>query len=271
MTTRALFRLVAVTALLAAGCGSGSPPSSGAATPTSSISTTASLAIFFMRGSDQIVVQDLTDVGHPTTLSTFGAVLKPRFVSAATLSYTDGNSVFTVPLSGSPRTMVATSDHGIADFAWSPNGKTLAYETIRVSSDAASALELHLVSDGKDRIVGSMPGPPAVYGCETQECADRLNSHFAYSPDGQFISAAQNLRPAFRLWTADGVDRSPAMTDTPFMLVWSGANLYFRDSKGVEVYRNGTVSLTLQGVAWIRPKASPAGDQILYEARDSSG
>ncbi len=55
------------------------------------------------------------------------------------------------------------------------------------------------------------------------------------------------------------------------MSVWSGSSLYFRDSSGVEVWRDGVVSTFLPGVAWITPKASPGGGQIVYEARDTQG
>jgi len=92
----------------------------------------------------------------------------------------------------------------------------------------------------------------------------------SYSPDGRFISWAQNVRPVFRLWGADGRDVTPS-TVVPFMTVWSDAGLYFGDSKGIEVYRTGVVSPFLPGATWIRPKASAGGGQILYEARDGSG
>jgi hypothetical protein len=55
------------------------------------------------------------------------------------------------------------------------------------------------------------------------------------------------------------------------MSVWSGASLYFRDLKGVEVWRDGVVSPFLPGVAWIKPRASSAAGQIVYTARDSNG
>jgi hypothetical protein len=55
------------------------------------------------------------------------------------------------------------------------------------------------------------------------------------------------------------------------MSIWSGSALYFRDAKGVEVWRDGGVSLFLPGVQWIRPKASARGGHIVYEARDASG
>ncbi|MEP6753701.1 MAG: hypothetical protein ABI959_13230, partial [Candidatus Dormiibacterota bacterium] len=60
---------------------------------------------------------------------------------------------------------------------------------------------------------------------------------------------------------------------TPFVqkTVWSGSNFYFQDTKGIDVLRNGAVSTFLPGVAWIRPKASPGGGQIVYETRDAAG
>jgi hypothetical protein len=54
------------------------------------------------------------------------------------------------------------------------------------------------------------------------------------------------------------------------MSVWSGNALYWRDDKGVEMWRDGSQSLVLPGVSWIRPHASPAGGQIVYETRDAN-
>jgi hypothetical protein len=131
-------------------------------------------------------------------------------------------------------------------------------------------MQLHLVTAGKDRIVGSMPGLPSAFGCESQGCADGWDFHLSYSPDGRFITWAQSVTDVFRMWTAAGVDVTPS---TPFvnMSVWSGANFYFGDSKEVKVWRNGVVSTFLPGVAWIRPKASPGGRQIVYETRNAAG
>lgn len=55
------------------------------------------------------------------------------------------------------------------------------------------------------------------------------------------------------------------------MSVWSGSTFYFRDTKGVEMWRSGAESLLLPEVRWIRPRASPAGGQIVYETRDAAG
>ncbi|HXC76961.1 MAG TPA: hypothetical protein VNU19_07910 [Candidatus Acidoferrum sp.] len=116
-----------------------------------------------------------------------------------------------------------------------------------------------------------MPGLPSPgFGCESQGCVDGWDFHLSYSPDGRFITWAQSVTDVFRMWTAAGVDVTPS---TPFvnMSVWSGASLYFDDSKDVKVWRNGVVSTFLPGVVWIRPKASPGGGQIVYETRDASG
>jgi hypothetical protein len=132
-------------------------------------------------------------------------------------------------------------------------------------------MELHLATSGNDRIVvPSIPGPPAVFGCESQSCVDGWDFHFSYSPDGRFISWAQNVIYVFRTWTAAGADVTPRI---PYlsMSVWSGSDLYFQDMHDAKVLRNGVVSPFLPGVRWIRPKASPGGGQIVYETRDTAG
>jgi hypothetical protein len=55
------------------------------------------------------------------------------------------------------------------------------------------------------------------------------------------------------------------------MIAWSGSGLYFRDKRGVEVWRGGTTTLVLPGVSWIAPRASPGTQRIVYETKDSAG
>jgi WD40-like Beta Propeller Repeat len=289
MKTAAWIRGLAVTALLASACGSASTPATGTApSPSASPSTAAStpsatptpasnpcpppsnrcLALVTLRGSNSIVVRDITDIGHAKTISNLGLDLRPQFVSATALSYVDAKrGLLLTPLSGSPRTPIAG---GGEFFTWSPDGKTAAYMSSRANSGGRTTMQLHLVSRGKDGIVSSMPGLPSGFGCESQACADGWDFHLSYSPDGRSITWAQSVTDVFRMWTAAGIDVTPS---TPFvnMSVWSGANFYFEDSKEVKVWRNGVVSTFLPGVVWIRPKASPGGGQIVYETRDASG
>jgi hypothetical protein len=280
MRTAALLRALAATALLTVACGT--TTGSGTATPTVASSPTPKgvcdsahrcLALVTLRGSNAIVVRDITDITHPKTVGSLGEIglppypsAPPQFVSETELSYVDGARIVRVPLSGSPKSTVADSQQ-VVGLRWSPDGEAAAY--MRQISQSKS--ELHLVTAGQDRMLGSVPGLPEVFGCESQECADRWDFVFAYSPDGHFISWAQNVTGVFRIWAADGSDVTPSVPELPFMTVWSGSGLYFRDSKGVEVYRNGAVSTFLPGTAWMFPDASPGGTEIVYEKRDATG
>lgn len=288
-------RTLAVTALMASACGSGttasnapstsafasaSPTASASSSPPASppVSTSPSasptpavnLALVTLRGSTSYVVRDITDINHAKTISNLGPNVRPQFVSATVLSYIDAKrGLLRVPLSGSPRTLVAGRSASWF-FAWSPDGKTVAYMSSRALSGGGTTMQLHLVNAGKDRIMSTMPGLPSGFGCESQTCADGWDFHLAYSPDGRFITWAQNITDVVRMWTAAG--RNVTLPNTFIQkTVWSGSGFYFQDSKGIEVLRNGVVSTVLPRVEWIRPKGSPGGGQIVYETRDASG
>ena len=140
--------------------------------------------------------------------------------------------------------------------------------------------QLHLIAGGHDRMVASTTTYPWGVDCNAQACLDRLDDRTLISPDGAYISFVQNWGgPTLRLWNAQGklllsidsqffASQSRPLGTT--MSVWSGTSLYWRDDKGIQRWRGGTQSLVLPGVAWIRPKGSPAGDKIVYFMRDSS-
>jgi Tol biopolymer transport system component len=270
------FRLLAVTAVMAAACGPGNPPATGSATspaPTnlaaSPSPTSTNLALVTLKGSSSWVVRDLTDINHPKTVSNLGAISAPVFVSGTEISYADNSGLVRTPLAGSPKTIVVKTSQGVGLFAWSPDGRTVVYTTESKPGTAT----VHQLSAGQDRVLGSVPAVPAV-GCETiANCfgADTWDFKLTYSPDGAFISLVTSVAnvSVFRLWSSDGKVLKTSDSQSPFMAAWSGRSLYFRDAKGVEVWRDGTVSSFLPGVAWIRPKASPGGGQIVYETRDA--
>jgi hypothetical protein len=286
MTTKvaAGMRALVVIALLASACSStpaqvtgkaSSPrtafptpnPSSPAASPSCSLPSNPCLALVTLRGSNQVVVRDVTDISHAKTVDATAQYSQGQFVSAHTRSYVEAGVVFSVPVGGSSRTMANTSQY-VTAYAWSPNGDTLAY-----IANGASGMELHLVRGGVDRKVsGSMPPLPAV-GCEvTCPNADVWDLRLLYSPDGSRISFVHSIvKPVFRVWTSDGALLKSFDLQSQSMSVWSGNGLYFRDANGVEVWRDGVISAFMPGVAWIRPKASPGGGQIVYETRDSAG
>jgi hypothetical protein len=75
-----------------------------------------------LRGSDSLVVRDLTDINHPKTASNMGAISGPVFVSGTEISYANETGLFRVPLSGSPKTLVVNHG-GTGD--WSPDGSAV--------------------------------------------------------------------------------------------------------------------------------------------------
>lgn len=227
-----------------------------------SAASNRNLEIVWLKGSQKFVVRDITDILHPTTVSTLGENLgMTQFVSASELSNASRDLV-RMPLSGSPKTTVASPCNGVFGFAWSPDGRSSAYVTDLSDS---SASELHLIGGGLNRAASSMPVVP-ITGC-VAPCGDIVDMRLLYSPDGAYISFASYWgQPLIRIWTPDGklvgaIDRDPADRTGPTMSVWSGNSLFFRDKQGIQVWRDGARSLLLPGVAWIRPKASPGVDR----------
>lgn len=214
------------------------------------------------------MLRDITDINKPFTVSSLGNQVDyaARFVNAAELSDATGDQgLVRMPLSGSPKTVVARC--GFIPFGWSPDGTSVAY--MGPSPDPQRE-ELHLMSSGYDRVVDSTPLPAFGFGCESRGCADNWDSRLLYSPDAAYISFVKQMPvPVFRIWTSNGKLVKSADGSTATMSVWSGNALYWRDDKGVEVWRNGSQALLLPGVSWIRPHASPAGGQIVYETRDA--
>jgi len=270
--------------LLMAACGSGGHPTgaltspSGSPTASASVESSASpsavpavlcsasnrcLALVTLRGSNGVAVRDITDINHPVTVSTL-PTLTPVFVTGTELSYADDTTLYRMPLSGSPKTIVAKAN-GMRLFGWSSDGSTAGYLT---------ADGLHVVTASRDQTFGAPLNEPAgAYGCESYVCGDTWDARLAFSPDGAYISVLVLSGPwtGFRIWSSDGKLLPSPTSQAPTMSVWSGRTFYFRDTNGVEAWRDGVTSVVLPGVQWIRPKSSPAGGGIVYEARDGSG
>ena len=211
------------------------------------------------------MVRDITDISHPRTIATLDVpALTPRFVSATEVSWIGADQWSNLFRSSfAPHSAVEVAACGFL-FDWSPDGTSVTY---------VGGSGLHLLGGGHDRVIASLP-PFPLAGCESQSCADNWQFKLAYSPSGGMISLVESYAPSgfFRIWSADG--RPLANLDSTSqrtMSVWSGSNLYFRDANGVEVWHGGATSPVLPGVAWIAPKASSAGGQILFTVRDGSG
>jgi WD40 repeat protein len=288
-------RFLALIALLAAGCGPATNPVSQAtsspsqnATPTPARgqcdSTHRCLALVTLRGSDNLVVRDISDLDHPSTVANLGPVTAVggygeaviQFVSATELTSLLNGGIVKMPLSGSPKTPVPGSAKDAAEPAWSPDGTSVAYTTQRGSYESGDVkLDVHLLSSGTDRIVGSTPGL-GIGGCEyIASCTlpNWLDVRLAFSPDGQSFSfVAEGFGASFfRVWSSDGTLLKSIDTQSTTMSAWSSQTLYFRDGGGVEAWKAGANSTFLPGVAWIKPSASPAGGTVVYTVRDAAG
>jgi hypothetical protein len=221
-----------------------------------------------LRGSNSYVVRDITDISHPETVSNLGAISAPVFVSATEVSYANDSSLFRAPLAGSPKTLVTSQG---AAGTWSSDGSAVLYTT-QVNAGTAT---VHQLMAGRDQVMGSVPGGGGG-GCESIAGCGIVNSldfRLLYSPDGNHVSLVTTgfSGSSFRLWSSDGTLLKSSDSRGPTMSAWSGNSLYFRDAKGVEVWRSGVVTLFLPGVTWITPRASPGGGHIVYVARDGGG
>lgn len=244
-------------------CPAGQPAPAFAPTAPSS----RSLALVNLNGTNDYVVRDVTDINHPATVSDLGSSVDfaTQFVNASELSTTSGGQgLVRMPLSGSPRTLVAACAGN--PFAWSPDGTSAAY--VRGGAWPAPS-RFHIVSGGVDREFDSVPSIPPV-GCESRTCADNWQISLLFSPDGAYISLI-SLSGTFRLWTFAGKLLKSLDGSHATMQVWASGALYWRDDKGVERWRSGAQTLVLPGVQWIRPHASPDGAHIVYETRDAAG
>jgi hypothetical protein len=235
--------------------------------------TNRRLALVNLAGVEGYVVRDITDLSHPFTVANFGiGISAPRFVNSREVSYAVDCGFARSPLTGSPTIQVPTSAGSVSfAFDWTADGTTLIYLS---DTRSGSGLALHEVRGGTDRVLASgLPSIPAV-GCESQFCAeDALYFQFTYSPDDATISLVESVAGTklFRLWTYDGRVLDNSDSKSRLMSTWSGTGFYFRDSSGVEVWRNGAVSPFLPGVAWSSPASSPDGGRIAYTTKDAAG
>jgi hypothetical protein len=279
MGTSQWVRVMAIAVLLATACGCSQPNHTGQATasavrtsepqatPTPTPVSDRTLELVLLSGSTALVVRDITDILHPKTLGTFPVQSygPAQFIGGTDVALAETDGLVRMHLDGSSRSLLAPSASAIAS---TTDGTTVAYVGVNNPSDHIE--QLHVLTGGSNRVVGTAPAQYFGTGCESQSCADTWDVRLLYSPNGAYISFVQMLPvAAFRLWTSDGKVLKSVDGGSATMSVWSGDTLYWRDSKGVEMWRAGNEQLLLPGVSWISPHASPAGGQIVYEARDA--
>jgi hypothetical protein len=153
--------------------------------------------------------------------------------------------------------------------AWSPDRGFLAY----VTSDT-SAVNLHLLSGGGDRVVASMGAVPG-RGFNPNED----DSYLAFSPDGAYFALVQTFTgTGDQLQVRRTIDGSLAFSlSRGTMATWGtmGSRLYYRmpSSSVIQVWDSttGVAQAFGQQVSWIRPRADAGDDNLAFTVRDTSG
>jgi hypothetical protein len=238
-------------------------------------------AVLVLKGSTSKILADVTDPVHPKKICTLTGLWQPQLMTATEISWsasqkqpgTPGPSVIaTLELfSGTSAVVASWQGGGYLDgmHAWSPGRELLAYLT----SDA-SAVNLHLLSGGGDRVVASLGAIP---GRGTNPSED--DAYLDFSPDGAYFALVQT-------YTGSGaqlqVRKAPSGTlaysqPAATMAVWgsSGSKLYFRKVQAAVVYAwdpSGTLTQPLgQQLPWIKPRADAGDDYLTFTVRDAAG
>jgi Tol biopolymer transport system component len=238
-------------------------------------------ALLVMQGSPGTVLADVSDARNPRPICTITGVGTPQLVTQTTISWSatqggpgaPGDSLVGVLDLFTGTSTVAASWTGGAFMdglhAWTPDRSLLAY----VTSDA-TAVNLHLLSGGGDRVVATL-GPVPGRGANPNED----DAYLGFSPDGAYFAFVQTYSSSGdHLQVRHTQDGSLAYSQPlGTMATWgsSGSVLYFRkpvtsvvslwDTSGVVTQAFG------QQVAWIRPRADAGDDNLAFTARDSAG
>jgi hypothetical protein len=227
------------------------------------------------------VIADVTDPLHPKTICKLTGGWSPMLVTAGEISWaasqhrpgTPGTSVIVTLdiFSGIASVVVMWQGGGYLDglHAWSPHRDLLAY----LVSDA-TGVNLHLLSGGGDRVVGSL-GPAAARGVNPTED----DSFLQFSPDGSYFALEQTF-------TTTGahlqVRKAPSgvlvySQASATMATWgsTSSKLYFRHPQAATIYAWDPVAgLTQpigQALAWIKPQADAGDDYLAFTVRDAAG
>ena len=242
---------------------------------------TAHEALLVMQGSPATVLADVTDATHPHTICTITGSAVPQLVTQRMISWsatqTPGQPGPSMLLSmdlfagGEPATIASWNGGLFMDglFAWSPDESSIAY----VSSDE-SAVKLHLLSGGGDRVVASLGAVPGRGVSFTDD-----DAFVGFSADGSYLALVQTFSgggPHLQIRkTKDGTLAYSQADGTMAAWSYSGSDLYFREPAKTEVKvwdpKAGVSQLLALQQAWIRPNTDAGDDSVAYTVLDGSG
>lgn len=245
-------------------------------------SPTAQEAVLLMQGSSAPLLADVTNAKNPSTLCTLSsAAFQPQLATQTMISWyatqgspgSAGTSVIAVldMFTGTSTVAATWQGGGFLDglHAWSPDRGFLAY----VTSDS-SAVTLHLLSGGGDRVVATLGAVPG-RGLNPNED----DAYLAFSPDGAYFAFVQTFAsPGDQLQVRRTIDGSLAFNlPTATMASWgsTGSRLYYRmpSATMVQVWDSvaGVSQAFAQQLSWIKPRADAGDDNLVFTVRDSAG
>jgi hypothetical protein len=152
--------------------------------------------------------------------------------------------------------------------AWSPDESVIAYLT----SDP-SAVKLHLISGGGDRVIATLGAVP---GRGVNPAED--DAYLGFSADGAYLALVQTYAAGQQLQvrrTKDGTLAYGQATGT--MATWSstGSRLFFREPSATAIRvwdpASGVSQLIALAQSWLRPVSDAGDDNVAYTVLDSSG
>jgi hypothetical protein len=235
-----------------------------------------------MQRSTVTILADVSDPAHPKTICTLSGGWQPQLVTATEISWsasqhaagTPGLSVIVTLDVFSGTTAVVASWQGGGYYldglhAWSPDGGLLAYLT----SDA-TAVNLHLLSGGGDRVVTSLGATPRRGSDPTED-----DSFLEFSPDGAFFALVQTFAgTGAELQVRSATDGTLAYSQpAATMATWgsTGSKLYFRHAQAAVIYAwdpvAGLSQPIGQSLAWIEPRADAGDDYLAFTVRNAAG
>ena len=234
-----------------------------------------------MQGSSFPILADVTDAAHPNTICSFTGAWQPQLVTQTMVSWyasqgppgaPSTSALVTLDVFSGISALVATwTGSGYMDglYAWSPDQSLLAY----VTSDA-SAVNLHLLSGGGDRVVASL-GPVPGRGVSLTED----DAYLGFSADGGWFALEQTFTSTGdHLHVRRAYDGGLAYSRaTATMATWAniGSKLYFRQPLGTAITlwdsTSGDTPAPVQSLAWIKPRADAGDDYLAFTVRDSTG
>ena len=240
----------------------------------------ANEALVVMKGSPALVLADVTDANHPKALCTLTGPWTPRLVTQRMVSWwasetpgQDGPSMLvSLDMFAGTSSVIARWQGGLfldGLHGWSPDESAIAY----IASDS-TAVTLHLISGGGDRVITSFAAIP---GRGVNPAED--DAYLGFSADGSYFALVQTFTSAgqhlqiFR--TKDGTLAYSQATGTMATWASTGGRLYFREPSAttIKVWDPTAGVSTLFGTAqsWLRPVSDAGDDNTAYTVVDSSG